>query len=353
MSQSSTIYRFTLIVVAPLLIALASGRSWWARGTTTANSAIELPSQETPAASLKSSGYDLSGLCMVRPFARGKIPVVFIHGLCSVPRSWDRMIEGLEADPSTADRYQFWTFSYATADPIPYSASLLRRDVQKVRQRFDPDKSDPAFDRMVLVGHSMGGILAKMMVQDSEDRLWDLISARPVDNLQGDPEDRDMVRRTMFFTPVKEVHRVLFIATPHHGSVVPQVLVQHIGARLVRTPGQIGEAFDRLLARNDPEYFRRRIRRGSPSSIDEIAWSATVLSELQGLRVSPRVVQHSIIAVCGDQPSLNASDGLVPYTHAHIDGAASEVIVPSGHYCQGRSEVILEVRRILASQVDH
>ena len=263
------------------------------------------------------------------------------------------MIEGLEADHSIADRYQFWTFSYATADPIPYSASLLRIDLEGVRKRFDPDRSDPAFDRTVLVGHSMGGILARMMVQDSEDRLWDLISACTVDNLQGDPEDRDMVRRTLFFTPIMEVHRVIFIATPHRGGFVPQVLVQQIGERLVRTPCQIGEAFDRLLARNDPEFFRWRIRRGSPSSIDEIAWSSTVLSGVEGLKIPPQVMQHSIIAVRIDRASSDASDGLVPYPHAHIEGAASELIVPSDHFCQGRSEVMLEVRRILASQVSN
>ena len=292
------ICRFTLIAVATLLTALAAGRSWLDGGTTTANSAIELPSRETAgisAASPESSGFDPSGLCMVRPFARGKIPVVFIHGLCSVPRSWDRMIEGLEADHRIADRYQFWTFSYATADPIPYSASLLRSDLEGVRKRFDPDRSDPAFDRTVLVGHSMGGILAKMMVQDSEDRLWDLIIARTVDNLQGDPEDRDMVRRTLFFTPIKEVHRVIFIATPHRGGFVPQVLVQQIGERLVRTPCQIGAAFDRLLARNDSEFFRWRIRRGPPSSIDEIAWSATGLirtGRTQGPSASDATFHH-------------------------------------------------------------
>ena len=66
-----------------------------------------------------------------------------------------------------------------------------------------------------------------------------------------------------------------------------------------------------------------------------------------------QVMQHSIIAVLNDRASLDASDGLVCYAHAHIDGAASELIVPSDHFCQGRSEVMLEVRRILASQVSN
>src|SRR3954468_950610 len=82
------------------------------------------------------------------------------------------MVEDLEADPEIMDRFQFWTYGYSTGDPILYSASLLRRDMEEVRRKFDPAGTDAAFDRIVVVGHSLGGLLAKMMVQDSGDRLW-------------------------------------------------------------------------------------------------------------------------------------------------------------------------------------
>ena len=94
------------------------------------------------------------GLSLLRPYRRGQIPVVLIHGLLSNPWSWARMIEELEADAALRDRCQFWTFGYSTGDPLPYSATLLRHDLDEVRRKFDPDRSDAAFDRMVLVGHS-------------------------------------------------------------------------------------------------------------------------------------------------------------------------------------------------------
>jgi NADPH-dependent 2,4-dienoyl-CoA reductase/sulfur reductase-like enzyme len=43
----------------------------------------------------------------------------------------------------------------------------------------------------VIVGHSMGGLLAKMMVQDSGSRLWRLVSDRPFEKLEGDPKLAD------------------------------------------------------------------------------------------------------------------------------------------------------------------
>ena len=75
--------------------------------------------------------FESTGLSLLRPYRRGRIPVVFVHGLWSNPWSWCRMIEGLEADAALRDRYQFWTFGYSTGDPIPYSASLLRRDLTR------------------------------------------------------------------------------------------------------------------------------------------------------------------------------------------------------------------------------
>jgi pimeloyl-ACP methyl ester carboxylesterase len=70
------------------------------------------------------SRFEPTGLSILRPYAKGKIPVVFIHGLWSGPWSWSRMIRELEADASIAERYQFWTFGYSTGDPLPYSAGL-------------------------------------------------------------------------------------------------------------------------------------------------------------------------------------------------------------------------------------
>src|SRR5206468_9204742 len=105
-------------------------------------------------------------LALARPYSRGKIPVILIHGLGSSAKSWAPMIEALEADPALRERYQFWTFGYATCAPILYSAHLLRQDLRAARGRLDPDGADPALDHMILIGHSMGGLLAKMMAQE-------------------------------------------------------------------------------------------------------------------------------------------------------------------------------------------
>ena len=131
---------------------------------------------------------------------------------------------------------------------------------------------------MVLVGHSMGGLLAKMMVQDSGTRLWRLISDRPVEDLAGDQADRDLFRRALIFKPRPEVRRVVFIATPHRGSRVDRGRLGRLGSRLVRLPDPLRASYGRLVARNGPEFFKERFRKGLPTSIDELEWGSPILT---------------------------------------------------------------------------
>jgi pimeloyl-ACP methyl ester carboxylesterase len=292
--------------------------------------------------------YESTGISLLQPYQRGQIPVVFVHGLWSSPWSWSPMVEALEADRELANRYQFWTFGYSTGDPIPYSASLLRRDLDEVRRKFDPDGSDAAFDRMVVVGHSMGGLLAKMMVQDSGTRLWRLLSDRPVDELAGDPDDLDLFRRALIFKSRPEVRRVVFIATPHRGSRVDRGRLESLGSRLVRLQEPLRASFGRLKARNGPAFFNERLRNGLPTSIDELEWGSPILAGLWELKIPADVKIHSIIADRRDPPGAGGGDGLVPYDSAHLDGVTTELLVSAGHLCQDKPAVIREVRRILA-----
>lgn len=290
-------------------------------------------------------------LALSRPYSRGKIPVILIHGLGSSPKSWVPMIEALEADPSLRERYQFWTFGYATCAPILYSAHLLRQDLRAARGRLDPDGTDPAFDHMLLIGHSMGGLLAKMMAQDSRSHLWELRSSQPFEQLVGPPEDRDLLRQVMFFKPEPEVRRLILIATPHQGSRLDRGLIRQVGSRLCRLPDPLQQVHQRLLASNGAEFFTPALGKRLPTSLDQLAWEHPELQALVALGIDPRVTYHSIIADLRDPPLVDGTDGIVPYASAHLDGASSELLVHGGHLCQTHPLVIREVGRILTEHL--
>jgi hypothetical protein len=110
-----------------------------------------------------------TGLFQLEPFDPDRIPLILVHGLVSTPRMWRNVINELETDPVVRSRYQFLVFSYPTGNPPAYSAMRLREELEKFRQRH-PNAKD-----MVLVGHSMGGILTRMQITDVDRDAWEVI----------------------------------------------------------------------------------------------------------------------------------------------------------------------------------
>jgi len=257
------------------------------------------------------------------------------------------MVKDLEADPFVSERFQFLTFGYSTGDPIPYSAYTLRRAILDVRDRLDPDRSNPAWDRMVLIGHSLGGLLCKMMTQDSGSKLWDLMTGSPFENLAGPAKARELLYGSLVFKPVPEVRRLIFITTPHRGSPLVWGPIRDVGTRLVRPPTPLQQARASLLACNGPDAFTRTFSEGLATSIDELGWEHPLLLAIDGLPINPSVKRHSIIAERYRTVRPGGGDGQVPYASAHHPGAVSELIVHAGHYCVEDSRVIEEVARIL------
>jgi pimeloyl-ACP methyl ester carboxylesterase len=292
-------------------------------------------------------GQVIQPLKMRHEYERGKVPVVLIHGLWGLPHQWDRMVQCLEAEPDLRERYQFWMFAYESGDSIPFSAHLLRQSLRQARLLFDPNGTDKAFDRMVVVGHSLGGILAKMMGQSSGLRLWQTVSDLPADKIAGPQKDRLLLRQVYCYERVPEVRRVVCIATPHRGTPLAGGLVRDLGTRLCDRGSQFSEARLMIIGRNDPRTFVAAFRRENPTSLGELAEGHPLLAALCDLGIDPSVRCHSIIAELHDPPKAGATDGIVPYSSSHLECAESELLFHGGHICLSNPAVIDEVRRVL------
>ena len=292
-----------------------------------------------------------SRLLTLEPYQPGKIPVVLVHGTASSPVRWAELINEMNVDPRIADRHQFWIFLYSSGTPIAFSAGLLRESLTKAVQTFDPDGKDPALRQMVVIGHSQGGLLAKLTAITSGTKFWDNISKRPLDDLDVKPETREILRRSLFYTPLPFVKQLIFMATPHRGSYVAASGIAHWLADLVTLPGSIlslGLDFTHALRTDDPGFAASR---KLPRSVDNMDPSHPFIKTLASIPVDPGVKAHSIIAVEQEGPLEEGKDGVVAYVSAHIEEAISEKVVRSGHSVQGHPEAIEEVRRILLESV--
>jgi hypothetical protein len=257
----------------------------------------------------------------------------------------------LNADPVLRKHYQFWMFNYASGKPITMSAGILRDDLMEQVKTLDPAGKDPALRQMIVIGHSQGGLLAKLTATDTGDKLWRLISQTNIDDLNIDVPTRELLRSNFFFKPLPCVSRVIFIATPHRGSYQNTSFVQNLLNRFIELPGDLMEMSANLMKLNDTLNLPPSLRKGVPTSLNGMATDNPFMLALADIPVAPGVKCNSIIAIKGrDQPPKGA-DGVVQYTSAHVDYAESEFIVRSGHSCQGNPLTIEEVRRILLKQL--
>jgi len=290
-------------------------------------------------------------LYLLHPYRQGRIPIVLVHGTASSPARWADMINELTNDPVVRGRIQFWLFTYSTSNPILESASELRKALLQVVKDLDPEGRDPALRRMVLIGHSQGGMLARLMVTDSGDRFWSNVSDVPFLQVKGPPDALEFVRDAMFFKPVPSVTRVVFIATPHRGSFRVSSIVPDLVRRIVTLPVSTARNISVLAAENPELAAAREAVKDMPTAVENMRPGNRFVRTYSASPIAPDVTANSIIAVLGEGPVSGKTDGVVAYESAHLDGVESEKVVRAPHSCQAEPDTILEVRRILREHV--
>ena len=293
----------------------------------------------------------LQGLYMLEPYQPGKIPVLMVHGLWSSPITWMEMFNDLRGSPEIRGRYQFWFYLYPTGQPFWTSAAQLREDLAAARQIIDPKHRQPALDQMVLVGHSMGGLLSRLQTIESGNDFWKVVSEHPFEAINATPETRRELAAAFFFRPAPEVRRVITIGTPFRGSEFSNAATRWIGSKLIKIP-QMMLSGRQQLYKDNPDYFRKQNLLDVNNSIDSLAPESQFLPVMLSAPPAPWVQYHNIVGRVSDQGLLGRvtgdGDGVVSFTSAHFEPAVSEITVDSDHSAlHSHPRTVLEVHRIL------
>src|SRR5437667_9044741 len=274
------------------------------------------------------------------PYNPNKTVVLFVHGLMDTPVTWVPMLNDLRGDVDFRRNYQFWFYSYPSGYPYPYSAAILRQELDAIEKKY------PLRKPMVVVAHSMGGCITRTLLTDAGTTLWLEAFGHPPAQTPMDPKSKHLLGEVLIFEHRHDIGRVVFMSTPHRGSDPASNWIGRIGSMLVKTPSKllnVGRTTRELLTADPAALKLKRL----PNSVDTLAPNNRFVMAINKIPMTKTIPYHSIIGDRGRGDTPNSSDGVVAYWSSHLDGAKSERIVPSGHGSPLNPQAITEVHRIL------
>ncbi len=272
---------------------------------------------------------DPSQLFFLEPYSTERIPVIFVHGLLSSPDAWANIINELRTHPDLVARYQFWTYKYSTGAPFIAAASDLRAQLDQVQsQHATPDlRSDDPLRRSIIIGHSMGGLVSRLLIASSGPHVWNTISKVPPDQIVANSQTRALLMQRFFFEPYPMISRAVFIATPHRGSSTAGGAIGKVASAMV---WQNNQQFEQIV-RDNPDALTDVVRDGIPTSIDMLNPKEPFLTTIAQLPLKPSVSKHTILGDAFGGLIHRPSDGVVSVESAKLAGVESERRVAASH----------------------
>src|SRR5207245_757207 len=198
---------------------------------------------------------------------------------------------------------------------------------------------------LVLIGHSMGGMICRLMITDAGDKIWRDYFSTPPAKTPLASDTRKLLEEALVFNHRPDVESAIFISTPHRGSKIASGLIGRIGAALVRTPQQFMSIYASTKPLIIADPAARTLKR-MPNSVDTLEPNDRFVQAVDKLPITRGIPYDSIMGDRGRGNTPNSSDGVVPYWSSHLDGAQSELIVDSSHDAQLTPKARHELARI-------
>src|SRR5437773_1118744 len=275
--------------------------------------AREKPQQLALARMLRPQEYAATArVARLEPYNPNKTVLLVIHGLMDTPATWVPMLNDLRGDKDMRRNYQFWFYSYPSGYPYPYSAAILRQELDAIEKKF------PLRKPMVVVAHSMGGSISHTLLTDAGTTLWLEAFGHPPAQTPMDPKSKHLLEEVLIFEHRRDIGRVVFMSTPHRGSDLASNWIGRIGSMLVKTPSKllnVGRTTRELLTADPAALKLKRL----PNSVDTLAPNNRFVMAINKIPMTKTIPYHSIIGDRGRGDTPNSSDGVVAYWSSHLD----------------------------------
>ncbi|MBC7980288.1 MAG: hypothetical protein H7Y36_06970 [Armatimonadetes bacterium] len=291
-----------------------------------------------------------TGLYFLQPYDPGKIPLVMVHGLVSSPDAYRHIINDLSPEPWFREKYQVWFYNYPTGTPWLYNAMRFRQIMGEAGNFARSKGPDDNLKKMVILSHSMGGLLTRTAISDPKTKLYNAHFKTPIDKLDVKPETKLLIKEGLLYKPLTDPKRVVFMAVPHRGSPMASFRGTALISNLIRLPktltvGLLDASIHSAREILEVDVPLDQIR--PPTSISSLSPKSRGFIGLNQIALPKTMTFHSIIGDKGQGDTPESSDGVVPYWSSHIESVSSEKIVSCNHGVPDNPEASEEVKRIL------
>ena len=293
-------------------------------------------------------------LYMLEPYNPNKKIIVLVHGLASSPEAWIAVTNDIMGDAILREHYQVWQIFYSTNMPILESRFQIYALLKQAFGSLNP--KDAAAQDAVLIGHSMGGIISRLLVSDAD------ISKQALELMNNPQQTRlrkhPVIGERLKMKPIENFDRAIFLAAPHRGTDYADRWFTLAARKIIKIPATFLTTLADTLTSYDVDLkdfvktLTNDVIQNGPSDLSK---KSKFMELTASIPPEKGLVFHSIMGniTKSDDPNV-ITDGIVPYKSAHLDGAVSEKIFTGGHSIQETPEAVLELRRILRQHlVDH
>ena len=291
---------------------------------------------------------------MLEPYNPNKKIIVLVHGLASSPEAWIAVTNDIMGDAILREHYQVWQIFYSTNMPILESRFQIYALLKQAFGSLNP--KDAAAQDAVLIGHSMGGIISRLLVSDADisKQALELMNNRQQTRLRKHP----VIGERLKMKPIENFDRAIFLAAPHRGTDYADRWFTLAARKIIKLPATFLTTLADTLTSYDADLkdfvktLTNDVIQNGPSDLSK---KSKFMELTASIPPEKGLVFHSIMGniTKSDDPNV-ITDGIVPYKSAHLDGAVSEKIFTGGHSIQETPEAVLELRRILRQHlVDH
>ena len=251
----------------------------------------------------------LPKLFMLEPYDPDKRVLVMLHELASSPATWVNLTNDILNDDKLRDNYQVWQIFYPTNLPILENRYQIQQLINSTYQQTDPNGQNRASQNSVIISHSMGAIIARMMLSD-ENLIDDLDKLNDKDILSSNEKQQirnalktsfgeDELKERFELQALPQVDTAVFLSAPFRGTDYADRWFTRALRRIVYLPVGLVKTFTDNLATIATQGDLAQNPLGAlylQNGASQLSDKSSFLELTKDITMNERITYHSIIA---------------------------------------------------------